>query len=984
MEHDVFVSYSSKNFEIAQLIFDKLVAESVKCWMAPQSLSGGDEYDDIIDEAIRDCRIFVLVYSEQAVNSRWVNSELTLAFDYYKHIIPFKIDQTILEGRMKVKLCRSHLIDAFPEAASKISELVKSVQNILRASVDKSEINQTDNSARVLSFAQQFDYEDAVEFYKNREYEHAINNLYPLVIKGNSASQELLCRVYYAISGSAEDGILIRSINPSIKDKIEIVANSGSSWACFVMHCYAYKQNDYDLSLDYVKKAITTNPIGLAYIRLGTIYAWGLGVEVNTSHAMRCFRQAEEHGCPEAFYHIASMYRRGYAESGPNEKLAIEYYQRGIEQRDPKAIEGLMNTYIFADKYDEALTLLEKLADEDIEQIELYYGNYYSSLYFAHTRSDEDKKQAKVFLEIAKNKKNYSAYGELSFLYYYGDDDMTRAREYAEAGYLNGDSLSYMWLANYEREAGNYERAWDISLERYERFGIGAELLGQLFLEDGYQPKDFPLQMLVKYLEVDAKVGHSGSCSHLIQIFSSDEYGIKSIDKEMQYRKLAADQTIMKLTGDFSNSSSNDMSAIIDYARALLKEGSPFYDPRAGVKYLKQAVMRKDALAAKMLLHQYNWNGNDYQKKQYKKACAFVLKAGVQDRIIFYDLINSVIPEENLEDYLAFLKNAEIEWSGNPQLWENDYGLLNIYIKYLSGFFKEYWTLSDEHYKETKKKLVEHINVAPGCLSPFKTNLNELFPEYNRETGLKDFMDNNPSFLSQLFYAQSVDVDGEFYVHEQDRLLSKLMECVEKDSCSIEIRNRQLCLLQDDMELWRSDGAMENFNNSYQSVCESRNIRPIDDLSRFPYEHVFPFIPREKAVEYRKRVLRAFLSVILIDENLHGLLDIVNDSEKLLNYAEKIESDESLQLFIISFVEVDLDVSSLLIAGAELLQALAAQKLGVLVEFVNKIIGSIEESGIAHSIPPVTLMNLPVKSPHFFDDDPFLRQFTPSPNPGNR
>lgn len=276
---------------------------------------------------------------------------------------------------------------------------------------------------------------------------------------------------------------------------------------------------------------------------------------------------------------------------------------------------------------------------------------------------------------------------------------------------------------------------------------------------------------------------------------------------------------------------------------------------------------------------------------------------------------------------------------------------------------------------------MEHIDVAPGCLSPFKPNLNEIFPEYNREIGLKDFINNNPSRHSQMFYAQSVDVDGEMYVHEQDCLLSKLLECVEKDSCSLEIRKRQLCLLQDDMEMWRSNGAMVNFNDSYQGVCESRNIQPIDDFSRFPYEHVFPFIPREKAVEYRKRVLRAFLSVILNDENLHDLLDIINDSEKLLNYAEKIESDQILQLFIISFVEVDLDVSAILITGTELLQALASQNLGALVEFVNKYIGSIEESGIAHDIPPVTLMNLPVKSPHFFDDDPFLRQYTPSPNP---
>ena len=65
MQHDVFISYSSKNHEIAQLIFNKLENESVKCWMAPQSLNGGDEYEGVIDEAIRACKVFVLVFSEE-------------------------------------------------------------------------------------------------------------------------------------------------------------------------------------------------------------------------------------------------------------------------------------------------------------------------------------------------------------------------------------------------------------------------------------------------------------------------------------------------------------------------------------------------------------------------------------------------------------------------------------------------------------------------------------------------------------------------------------------------------------------------------------------------------------------------------------------------------------------------------------------------------------------------------------------------------
>lgn len=967
MQHDVFISYSSKNHVIAQLIFDKLENESVKCWMAPQSLNGGDEYEGVIDEAIRACKVFVLVFSEPAVNSRWVNSELTIAFSEYKHIIPFKIDQTILEGKMKVKLIQSHWIDAYPEASAKIAELVKSVQNILHTAEDRTVIKETDNSSLELSFVQQFDYEDALEFYKSREYERAIIKLLPLAIKGNGKSQELLCTIYYAISNPAEDGNVIRSISPSIKDKIEILANDGISWANFILHCYAYKQSDNEVSLEYLKKSLSSGAIGLSFVRLGTIYGWGLGVDVNTSHAMKCFLKAEELACPEAFSYIAGMYRWGYADSGPDENKAIEYYEKGVEHKKSRAIQGLLDMYIIADKYDEALSLLEKLADEDLDQVELYYGDYYHSMYFYRSRLEEDKKQANTFLKIAINKKYYSAYGYLSTLSYYGDDNKEQGRKYAEEGYAHGDSSSYMWLAIFEREAGNYARAWDISLERFERFGIGADMLGQLFLEDGYLPEGFLIPTLVKYLEIDTMVGHVSSCEHLINLYSSEQYGLKDFDKEMRFRKLAADMAIMSLPGDASKQAENEESAIIEYAQILLKEGTQYYDPRAAVKYLKQAVARRNTKAAKLLLHQYDWKGTDYQKKQYMKACSFVLDTGAYDRTTFEDLINSIIPEDKLEEYFRFLERAENERLESPHLWINDFGLLRIYAKYLSGHKEKLWTLSKERFSDVKSELINHLHRALGCISPFKSGITELFPEYKKEKGIDDFIKDKHSLDSQLFYAQSVEIDGEWYVEEQDILISKLLEGIQNDKCAAELINQELCFIQDDWELWHSDGAMENFNSSYIDVCKARGIHPIDDFSRFPYNKVFPFYRRSDAVEYRKKALRALLSVILNDERLYPMLNLIGNSEEVLSYAEKIDSDQDLQLFIISFVEIDIDVSNILWTGLNLLRALAEGNLEALVQFVQECIKKIDESGIIHNLTPMTIEALPVKNPFFFD-----------------
>ena len=98
------------------------------------------------------------------------------------------------------------------------------------------------------------------------------------------------------------------------------------------------------------------------------------------------------------------------------------------------------------------------------------------------------------------------------------------------------------------------------------------------------------------------------------------------------------------------------------------------------------------------------------------------------------------------------------------------------------------------------------------------------------------------------------------------------------------------------------------------------------------------------------------------------MLSLIGNSEELLNYAEKIESDLSLQLFIISFVEIDIDVSCILETGLDMLKALAEGNFDPLVKFVQECTKKIDEAGINNNLPTMTVDSLPIKSPLFFDN----------------
>lgn len=131
MEHDVFISYSSKNKEAAQAICHVLEQNEIRCWMAPRDLHGGAQYGDVIDDAIRTCKVFVVVFSKAAQASPWVNGELNVAFEQNKTIIPFKLEETPLKGQIKVMLNQKHWIDAYPDYKTKFNDLVNAVSQAL-------------------------------------------------------------------------------------------------------------------------------------------------------------------------------------------------------------------------------------------------------------------------------------------------------------------------------------------------------------------------------------------------------------------------------------------------------------------------------------------------------------------------------------------------------------------------------------------------------------------------------------------------------------------------------------------------------------------------------------------------------------------------------------------------------------------------------------------------------------------------------------
>jgi TIR domain len=75
--HSCFISYSSRDQAFAERLHADLQNNGVRCWFARHDMPIGAKIIDAIDEAIQQRDKVLLILSEAAIASDWVEGEVT-------------------------------------------------------------------------------------------------------------------------------------------------------------------------------------------------------------------------------------------------------------------------------------------------------------------------------------------------------------------------------------------------------------------------------------------------------------------------------------------------------------------------------------------------------------------------------------------------------------------------------------------------------------------------------------------------------------------------------------------------------------------------------------------------------------------------------------------------------------------------------------------------------------------------------------------
>ena len=302
---DVFLSYSSLNKNVADAVVADFEQHGIRCWYAPRDIIPGQEWVTAIHEAIKSCRLFVLIYTDSSNESKQVANEVALAFNSGKTLIPFKLSDAEMSSELEYYLTRVHWLDAVkPPLRQSIESLRNYSETILGGKVPEESKIRNSNTVR------------------------------------NKKPSSFM--IISAVAALAV--IIIAGIFMLTKNKDSASVSSGKTYEkAYEYQKAARNKEDYDKAYDcYMQTGddVCTDELITEAISTLASYYYNEGSEESVDRAVQLYKKAAASGSVSASNMLAAY----YLENGQVSD-AIRYYEDSAEKGDAVALYSLGYIY---------------------------------------------------------------------------------------------------------------------------------------------------------------------------------------------------------------------------------------------------------------------------------------------------------------------------------------------------------------------------------------------------------------------------------------------------------------------------------------------------------------------------------------------------------------------------------------------------------------------------------------------------------------
>src|SRR6204780_5458654 len=119
----IFISYSSKDQDIAETIYQALEARGLDCWIACRNVNAGENFQEAIVRALRAAKVMLLVFTSNANNSDEIKKELVLAGRHRVTVLPLRVEDVVPNDAFAYEFATRQWIDLFKDWEREIDRL---------------------------------------------------------------------------------------------------------------------------------------------------------------------------------------------------------------------------------------------------------------------------------------------------------------------------------------------------------------------------------------------------------------------------------------------------------------------------------------------------------------------------------------------------------------------------------------------------------------------------------------------------------------------------------------------------------------------------------------------------------------------------------------------------------------------------------------------------------------------------------------------
>ncbi len=489
---DVFLSYSSENKNVADAIVSEFEAYNIKCWYAPRDILPGEEWVSAITKALENCKILVLIYTDESNSSRQVMNEVAVAFNAGKTIVPFRLTENKMSSEFEYYLTRVHWLDAVTPPLKEKIESLRDYVDIILSGIDTSNLSR--------NAVERKKPEKINSKRKKKKHLPVIIGLAVVAVLAlilvvgisvativgiaGSGNRNLKKGIeyYYTEYQSGED-------NEAARGYFEKAAKKGKADAYYYLGMLEEREFDYYSARDYYEKGMDKGS-DLCRLELGYLYQSGNGVYPDLVKAISLYDESVAKGSLEGYGFEGFFYMCGYLNYEDDTDRACEYLKKatdseikdvaadayynlgyiyksgefGVEKDTDKAFscfekameinpglkglcyDSIAETYMsMGDSvnseiyYNKALDYFTKSADMgnavSIDWAGFYYQNGYAS--------EIDYEKAMDYYRKASDMNIPKAFCNVGYLYEYGNGNVRRDYDKAYEWYKKAADMNY-------------------------------------------------------------------------------------------------------------------------------------------------------------------------------------------------------------------------------------------------------------------------------------------------------------------------------------------------------------------------------------------------------------------------------------------------------------------------------------------------------------------------------------------------------------